>query len=314
MTDQVFTGRQVSLLYGVESSWGSSTTPTRDFCLVDSVSISEKNNLNVVHALGSAGPQAIVEGKYEISGSISGVLQHAEILEYIIGPATDSGSGPYTHTLTPANEVSSLTLGVGFGSDGHRIFGVYLTSITLSLAVGEPAKIKMDWIGQKIMLNVGSSAAVISTDEPFSFAMGTIQKDGTDIAFVESAEFTFNRKADAVHDINTGRVPSAIVTDTWDGEFKLTCKFNNSSTNLWPDFLGSSVTPADTLSGVTITLILDNGRSGTDQRKITITMTDLKFDTHDPELKVNDYGTVSLSGKFKGLTVEAVDNTPNWDA
>ena len=311
MTDEIYHGREVSILYDVETTAGTAVVPSREMFFSATATASETKNVVVKHGQGTAAPK-LAEGKYEVSGSISGSLQHAEILEYIIGTPSDAGSAPTTHTISsPSESVSPLTIQYGLdgtASQSATYAGCYINNLEITAATDDVAQIKVDWVGMTVASAGSVVSAVVSTDNLFSMKEASLTI-GSAIACIENASFKFTRGAEVSHGIGS-LTACALKSGNWEVEVSFTGKLIN--TTEYQRFLGG--TSPDASTAATVVLKFDNGETGADEREITLTATGALYTTFDTDYGTDKYTTFTGTLNASSCSLEAKDNTANWDA
>lgn len=135
-------------------------------------------------------------GKRTISGSLEMELPNvsiAALLKHLMGTVNTTGSGPYTHAFTPGAALGdSLTLQTGVAdiTDTVQPFtavGVKPQGWELSCAVGEFAKLKVDWTGRDMTTGTAlASASYTSGIAPFTFVQASVSVGGTPVATARS--------------------------------------------------------------------------------------------------------------------------------
>jgi len=308
---ELYHGREVSILFSEEEAIGTPITPARDLMFNASASASDTKNIQKKHGMGTGAPK-LAEGKYGVSGSISGSLQHAEILEYILGAPTDTGSSdPYTHAITSiAESTKSITL--QYGEDGtadinNTYDGVFINNVEITASEDDVAQIKIDWVGLNVTNSDSTVAAVVDTHQLYSMRECSLSIGGV-LSHIETATFKFSRGADPSNGIGN-LVPQAIKQGNWDIEVSFTAKLTDSLEYL--KAIGGSTPAAQTAN--TVILTFDNGTSGEGEREVVLTVTGMLYNTFDTDLGTDKYATFSGTLFGTGGTYSAKDATANWN-
>lgn len=112
------------------------------------------------------------------------------LLEALFGPATTSGSGPYTHVFTPvANPGVSYTVQQGRTQvDGtvqaFNFLGCVCTSLELNITMDQNPRLTATWdVGSHEVTTALATASYPSGATAFSYLDGAITKDGASACF-----------------------------------------------------------------------------------------------------------------------------------
>lgn len=125
-----------------------------------------------------------------------------ELLEHLFGQVSTTGSGPFTHTFTPATTFGkSLTVQVGRPGVGGTVHpfsytGVKVASAELSCQVGQFARLNLDVVGEDE--TTGESLASVSYNaaiKPLRFTQATVSLAGSPFS-VRSANLTIANAMD----------------------------------------------------------------------------------------------------------------------
>jgi len=136
--------------FGVESSYGKAVTATRRLAYVRPTSPVESNSLDTERFLQVNGrdiPTPLM-GNLDVAMSINGRASELTLLKHVLGTVSSTTIAPtFTHTLTPANTVKSLTFYTGLDSTANKlrkISGCKVARYTLSGSEGAPWTEKID--------------------------------------------------------------------------------------------------------------------------------------------------------------------------
>jgi len=195
--------KQVTVLIGKESTWGTSVTTDKDVGLVQNLTKTLDMTLTRSHGIGGADTQDISTGRFDGTGSIEVIFQHGRLLEYLTGtvPVHDATNTPdIKHTFALAETLPSLTLGES--NDGATDIketwkGVKILSGTVALDLDGYMRFRGD-LSYKDLDPSGTTAdsQTISTLKPFKDFMATVSfgAESSEVAkaVVQSFEFTIN--------------------------------------------------------------------------------------------------------------------------
>ena len=133
-----------------------------------------------------------VYGQDIVSGTVDGPLfpsNGIQLLVYAIGTDAVTGTvAPYTHTITQANSLASMTVEKNLGDkQSQQFFGCRINQLTLSgQATNTEATISADVVGQGMAVLDTPTAITVTNEDPFVFAEATVSLLGTAIATVSS--------------------------------------------------------------------------------------------------------------------------------
>jgi len=141
---------QSFLLVGVESSFNTPVSTTKDLGIITDYTSDATNNLiEIGPGVGNRELSAVEAGQFEASVAISGTLNSGALLELFFGQATDTAtSTDYKHVFidddgseTVQDTVSSFTLSSNMNSSTdltETLGGCIVNSVDLSIEVGSP--------------------------------------------------------------------------------------------------------------------------------------------------------------------------------
>lgn len=119
-------------------------------------------------------------GEATYNGTVAGPLfpgNGIALLVYAIGTDVVSGTAaPYTHTVSQANQLKSVTVEKNIGGvQSLRFAGVRINKLSLKCAAGNtPAELSVDGVGQSAAI-VGTPAAVsVANEMPFVFSEASL--------------------------------------------------------------------------------------------------------------------------------------------
>ncbi len=169
-----------------ESTYGTDPNSSRE-AIGDVQTLSPtttSNNLKILSIGNGQTYRTIEQQGVEHSGTLDFYIQNGKIFQYVIGASSDSGTGPYTHTMNLDDELKSVSLeAVNTTPDTNwqRIFkGVKFGQLTLSATQGGDVKSKMNWVAQSQTSSdtTGNIISNLGTD-PFVFSDGKVEVDNS---------------------------------------------------------------------------------------------------------------------------------------
>lgn len=177
-------------------------------------------------------------GARTVSGAVEMELPNlsiAALLKHCLGGVATTGTGPYTHTITPATNVSkSLTLQVGVEDAGGTVrpftaSGTKVSGFEISCTVGELARLSFDWTAKDIVTSTGlASASYAAGLQPFTFIEGSVTVNGSSVASARAATFAVNKnlKTDR-HVIGSRYIREQLHEDKYDITTEITADFDD---------------------------------------------------------------------------------------
>jgi len=313
MADPVGSSKAFTL-YGWESTYGTEAgTKDKVFGVGQEITINRSNQFQKVRGVGDRDIAGVAPGMYDGGFSINFSLANPWFFKMLFGDATDAGAGPYTHTWNDvAADPEPFTAFVGIDSDtdsNQVLLGCKAEKITLSCNVGEVVKGSIE--GKFMKDTEDTSLETKQTEtayDVFFFQQGSLTI-GTNVAFIDKVDI----------DISNGLLPtysvgSRFLTSLSPGERNFNLNFTvkwNGPVHL-DDFYGQDGSPIDGEVAAQSTAVLefDNGKAGTSERKIVITLSSLYFDTESLPTSTNTVITEDLTAFATTFTsVVATDNT-----
>lgn len=304
MTQNVASGVTGSIVYGFETTYGTAITPARTFGHGIKGSVSAKNNMERIFGLGSRNATTEIAKKFEISGGVEFVLSQGTFLRAVLGAVADGGASPYTHTYSEANTLPSMTLQYGgdLGTNdlSYTVSGAKINSCTITGAVGEVAKVKLDYLAKSVSVDTsGFIAQVAPTEDVYSFQQGTLEApNGSTIANVQNVEITINNSLELIWGLGD-RTATTNVPKQREYNIKITIVISDVTTFM-STFLGDSsnpYTPGSTVAPfATLRLTFDNGLSTSSTRKIVMSFANFYLDEDSFNLDPNEVIKEDVTG------------------
>jgi hypothetical protein len=300
--------------YGWETAFGSATT-TVDKTFGHGLritSLNRKNNIERVYSAGFRNSQKLVPKKYEGSVSLEFVLSNPWFFRAVMGTISSTGSAPYTHTFAESDTIPSLTIDNDISSDTPsvaRITGAKVANCTITSAVGELVRVKLDMMFANETHATTTASVVAETHEVFSFSHGTLElPDGSTLALVQNVELSITNNPEYVWGQGSRFAQAGPVKNREYG-IKATLAYQQVGdllSKLYGGTTGPATMPAET---ATMVLTFDNGSTGTAQRNVILSVTGIQLDDHnlpqDPtQLILED---ASMFGR--SLSVTSLNNT-----
>jgi hypothetical protein len=325
MAQSVGSGALGYVNYGFEASEGTvAASFPKNFGHGMKISVVRKNNMERVHSLGSRNATANVAKKFEGTATVEFDLSaNSSWFRGVMGALpTDAGGGPYTHSFAESNTLLSFSIAaaqeLGTNDSVAALIGCKVASATISAAVGEIAKVRLECpYRTETMATTGIGSVVAAGEEPLHFANGTLSVAGTTVGYVQSVELTINHNLEMVWGLGS-RYSTASVPKSRTYDLKMTVMFSDV-TLLLEKFYGKSLPVAATdlaslnPAGVACILTFDNGGATTASRKVVVTFANLFLDTHTLPFDVNEVTKEDVGGWALSCTSIVVTNNTATD-
>jgi hypothetical protein len=152
------------VLISKETTWGTYVAATKDVGIVQSAPVNLKKTLTKQFGLGSSEMQALIQGKFEHSGSIEADLQHTRLLEFMFGTvahdATDTPDIKHTFTFNETLPSFSLENAMNTTSDTvKKVEGCMAVVGRITVpSLDEAVKISVDWVAENVNTDTTASA------------------------------------------------------------------------------------------------------------------------------------------------------------
>ena len=217
-----------------ESTYGSNAGATYDvYNRIFSCSLQRtQTREQVTHLSTSDG--AFSRAQFAVQTEVSGTVEMPLMYEgsgvwlaYALGSSSStSGPAPFTHTYSAdTTNLASFCLKFQRGTGGHEEFkGLMISSMTISCAAGEEARISCDLIGQDSAARSGSAipssfgtGAQVLHNQTDSAALRYTPDGGTLQQFtIKSFEFTLDNKLEDRRTLGSLLTSSPAITDIRD--------------------------------------------------------------------------------------------------
>lgn len=283
MAQQATSGYGAYVGYGFETTYATSVAATRTFGHGAKISVSRRNNMERIFGVGARNATANSAKKYEGTATVDFVLSHGTFFRAVLGQVADSGAGPYAHTYTETNTIPSFTIATGaeLGSNDSvsLLKGCKVSRATVTTAIDEVVSVKLECpYSTETLATSGIGSQTAATEDPFTFAEGTLSVGGTTIGYVQSVEFTVDEDLELVWGIGA-RTATYGVEKQRKYDFKINAAFTDVSL-LLQTFLGSATAPLATTTPASVACVLTftNGGASTAIRSIVCTFANLYID------------------------------------
>ncbi len=301
--------------FGYETTFKSAATANKIFgenLQIKSVDL--KNNIKRLFRLGSRSAVAHVTGKFEGALSLDFDISDPWFMKGVMGNITTSGTGPYYHTFTEANQPPSLTIENGISGTIRKYLGCIIGDCKISTAVGdEPAKCSLTVMYADESLTSGSTTQTAPTDAVYPFSYGSIEyPTGTTVANTESVELSITNNAGLKWALGSRKASRYDMRQrTYD--VTTTNYFDDPTQYLRLAYGGSTLSaPSATMvSGETgVKITLDNGLATTLTRKWIFQFTNSVIERHSlgtQNVETEQLETIDIIPE--SILIQCVNNT-----
>ncbi len=272
--------------YGWETTFGT-VAGTIDKTLGQGIKITtlqRKNNIESVFTLGSRNAQELVPEKYEGLLGLEFALANPWFLRAVFGTVTSTGTNPTTHTFTESDTIPSISFENDVDSDTPsvaKLLGCKVEACTITCAIGEIARVKLDLPFANETHGSSTSAQVAETFELYTFAYGSLElPDGTTLADVQNVEVAIKNKTEPIFGLGS-RFAQQMPVKEREYTAKATLAFEASANLLTKLYGGSSGPVANPAETATMELVFDNGLTSANQRQISMVFTGVQLDDHN---------------------------------
>jgi hypothetical protein len=323
MANLIYSGPSTSALILKETTFNTPVTPTlRIGGLIQSLNMDENANIIRSHAIGARATQALVDGMYDISGSIDYEYQAGRLIAFALGtsgsPSTNGTD--YTHTIALAETLSSFTMKVSrdLATDYVQTYaGCMVDKLSISADLNSPLKVSADIKAASVINSPTTvTAPSFGTEVMQAPQYGTLSLYGATVAHVQSLDFTVNNNITYSHAIGS-RIVQAAIAGPRHIDIKFTVNMDDAGTvSNFSNFFGDAsdtYTMQQTVAGGNGTITFDNGTvlgSGDRQLLISLGAAGTKYDSFSVSTPVDGVVTIDISGMtttFGATPVTCID-------
>lgn len=233
-------GARAGLAVAFEATYG--TAPASGFWRMPfaAVGVGAERGLDASELLGyGRDPLAPTRGVTDVSGEITVPVDVEAMgvwLKALLGaPTTTGAEAPYTHTFgSGANAIPSLAIERQM-PDAARfdmMTGVKLDSLSLSMQRGERVNARLSLMGQAETSAGTTQAGSLATDwtlERYLYEHGKVQREGSDLANIVSAELTYSNGLEAVETIRQDSLIAGLDATMTSLTGRLTARFDDGA-------------------------------------------------------------------------------------
>lgn len=309
MVNEYAKNQNHTLLIGEESTFGTGVSTTKDIGLVQSINIDENNNTSAVFSSGARTAAELVDGDFSGKATVSLLLQHGRIFEYLFGGTTthsDLTGGDYKHTFSVGNDLKSFTMENAFNLStdaGKDHVGCKINSLTVEMDLGGTVSVTAEIMYKASEATSSTGSAVISTLKTFKSFQASLST-GTDSSEtsipVERFKITFTNDSEEIRSIGS-RTPDAIVPNNLKIDFEFTKSFQNNTE--YVRFSGSGGTVETSLTAFSLIINANNGvAAGSGRQEMNFDFNNVKYSSYGEAKSVDGRVIQTFKGVAKGLT------------
>lgn len=267
--------KQITLLVGIESTYGTEVQATDDLGLIQSFSPTDKRTHTKIFTTGSRETQEIVAGFVDLDFEISLFLQHGRPLQYLLGTlAHAQTSSDWKHSITAVpTSIPSFSMEYSSNATSDYVFqyaGCKISQGTISLE--KEGILTCSLTGKAKTVDTSDTAAetaVVSALPVLHYKQSTLSAGAagseTSVGAIQGFNLNFNNTP-VIANTNT----SVLLQDIQESNFEITYDFTMLFENLteYQRFLGTtsstspqtSPTPFSTIFNVHNGINLGSGR------------------------------------------------------
>jgi Phage tail tube protein len=181
-------------------------------------------------------------GEAKFTGAIDGPLFPSNAIELLVAAVgTDAVTGtapPYTHTISQANTLPSLTVEKNTGDfESLQFAGCRLGKFSLKVPTGnEAAMITADVSGQSVLTLSSPTAVTVTNELPFVFAEATASIFGTARTEAHNVEFSIDNGLKETYTYSQAHGPSFITPVTLHVSGSLDVVWDSFTDSTYGDF------------------------------------------------------------------------------
>lgn len=249
-------------------------------------------------------------GEAKYTGAIDGPLFPSNAIELLVAAiGTDAVTGttsPYTHTISQANSLPSLTVEKNIGAfQSLQFAGCRVGKFTLKVPTGnEAAMITAEVSGQSATVLDTPTAVSITNESPFVFAEAAASIFGTARTEAHNVEFNIDNGLKETYTYSGAHGPSFITPVTVSASGALDVVWDSLDDATYGDYTKME---NGTLGAFSITLT----HPGTGGYSVQLTAPQVAYSKYSNDLKVSDVVLASLTWEatkhlVDGYTVQAI--------
>lgn len=277
------TGADTHVTYLWEDN-GFKQTPTdstyKTFGANARLNVAEGGN-NAVQVVDPGGefPADTIEEMFEGAWGVQFEMTNAYWLRFVFGAPSTTGTGPYTHTYSGVSP-SSARIVEGYEDNEHErnLLGCIASQIQVQPAVNQNVRVTLrgPYAKEELVDQSGSGgiqAQVATSYRVMTFAQASLSVDATTEALAQDASLSLPLNAQLIPAFG-----NRFAADFWNPTLRPRLDFSSikdqGDTTHITEMYGGALTMQDKVTDKDpATLTFDNGETGTDVNKLTISLT-----------------------------------------
>jgi hypothetical protein len=312
-----FSGANVRIEYGIESTFGTLVTTNSQFGVGETFNYEAKNNIQRIHGIGQNTAQALVPTKFEGTWNVDFMVDRLDWLKNLYLNRTTSATVWTVSTKTrSATIVANVLDPSGGGLDRRFVFtGCLPQNATLTAAVGEVVKGKMSGIYQDVLADSNVTSLgdwsvggdnFANNNAPLTFAQGEVYIGGntTPVGIVQNFEISHNTNAEGIHGLGSRTIQAGIYKQH-EFDVKMEVIFDPDDKLMEWVLTGDSTTasPATTNWG-DFNVVFEFNDYDTSSNELGFKLDGVKFDTYGQGWVPNEVIKATVSGMTKTLKMD----------
>jgi hypothetical protein len=235
-------------------------------------------------------------GELKLAGSVSGPFfptNGARLLVAAIGTDAVTGTtSPYTHTITAANTLPSLTLEENMGGyDSKQYAGCLVNKYEIKVGAGNTeAEITADIMAQSVAVLTSPTALTYTNEAPFVFAEATLDIFGAQVVQVTEVTLTIENQVKDTYTLNNAHTPQYLTPTARKVSGKLTVVFQSLSDSTYGYFNKTIGSSGNAVTGA-LSLALTHASNS---QGVTITCPEISLAKYSDDVKLTDVIISSL--------------------
>jgi len=232
-------------------------------------------------------------GEQKNVGNLDGPLFPSNAIQLLvaaIGTDAVTGSGPYTHALSQANTLKSLTVEKNIGGRQSLQFaGAKVNKLSIKAPAGnEPVQVSADMIAQSVAILTSPTAISITNEMPFVFAEATLTLFSHARAEVTNSDINIENGIKETYTYSSNHGPSFLTP--------VSLKVNGTIDVVWSSLTDSTYGDFTNMqSGTLGALSIAFTHPGGSGYSVTVSMPQVTLSKVAPDVKFEDVVMSTLS-------------------
>jgi len=267
-----YAGKNVFALFGIESTFNTPVSTTKDIGVISGISPDLNNNNIQVRSIGDREVCANVAGNFDATLGIDGTLNSGAVFELMFGQSTDTETtGDYTHTfvdrgtLELLNTASSFTMSENYDSTTDVVntySGCKINSLEVSVETGGTLNFSAEVLASSLAVTSSAGTEVLTSTSKLAgfnatLSTGDAGSEAT-VGLTKNVSVSFGQNIDPADVKAIGsRENQDLVEKNMDVTVTFTKSFANSTEE--QRFLGGTSPSTGTPTATSLILSVNNG-------------------------------------------------------